>query len=64
MGATKSFKDLVQSRVAHDHDFEAALLRDGIDTMLAGDVDNPQGNGSASAARRYARLVRDILRIT
>ncbi len=39
MALTKSFKDLVQSRVARDPDFAAALLREGIDTMLAGDVD-------------------------
>lgn len=30
---------MVQSRLAHDPDFAAALLRDGIDTLLTGDVD-------------------------
>ncbi len=39
MALTKSFKNLVQSRVARDPDFAAALLREGIDTMLTGDVD-------------------------
>jgi hypothetical protein len=39
MALTKSFRDLVQSRVARDPDFAAALLREGIDTMLTGDVD-------------------------
>ena len=39
MALTKSFKDLVQSRVARDPDFAAALLREGIDAMLTGDVD-------------------------
>lgn len=39
MTSTKSFKELVQRRVADDSDFAAALLREGIDTMLAGDVD-------------------------
>ena len=39
MALTKSFKDLVQRRVARDPDFAAALLREGIDTMLTGDVD-------------------------
>jgi DNA-binding phage protein len=39
MALTKSFKDLVQNRVAHDPDFAAALLREGIETMLTGDVD-------------------------
>jgi hypothetical protein len=36
---TKSFKALVQRRAAGDPAFGAALLREGIDTMLAGDVD-------------------------
>jgi len=36
---TKSFKDLVQDRVARDPAFAAALLREGVDTMLTGDVD-------------------------
>ena len=39
MALTKSFKDLVQNRVARDPDFAAALLREGIETMLTGDVD-------------------------
>ena len=39
MALTKSFKDLVQSRVARDPAFAAALLREGVDTMLTGDVD-------------------------
>ena len=39
MAVTKSFKELVQGRVARDPDFAAALLREGIDTMLTGDMD-------------------------
>jgi hypothetical protein len=39
MTVTRRFKELVQSRVARDPDFSAALLREGIDTMLTGDVD-------------------------
>ena len=39
MALTKSFKELVQLRVADDPKFAAALRREGIDTMLAGDVD-------------------------
>ena len=39
MPLTRSFKELVQRHVAHDPAFADALLRDGIDTMLAGDVD-------------------------
>lgn len=40
MTVTKSFKELVQRRVAEDANFAAALLREGIETMLAGDVDS------------------------
>ena len=39
MALTRSFKELVQKRVANDPAFGEALLREGIDTMLAGDVD-------------------------
>lgn len=39
MALTKNFKDLVQRRVADDPKFAAALLREGVDTMLAGDLD-------------------------
>ena len=39
MALTRSFKELVQRRVANDAAFGEALLREGIDTMLAGDVD-------------------------
>jgi hypothetical protein len=39
MALTKSFKDLVQRRVASDAAFAESLLREGIDTMLAGEVE-------------------------
>ena len=39
MVLTRSFRELVQSQVAADPAFAGALLREGIDTMLAGDVD-------------------------
>jgi hypothetical protein len=39
MGVTKSFRDLVQRRIAAEPAYAEALLREGIDTMLAGDVD-------------------------
>ena len=39
MGLTRRFKDLVQSRVANDPAFGEALLREGIDALLTGDVD-------------------------
>jgi DNA-binding phage protein len=36
---TRSFKDLVQRHVAEDPAYAEALLREGIDTMLAGGGD-------------------------
>ena len=39
MPLTRNFKELVQRHVAADPAFAEALLREGIDTMLAGDVD-------------------------
>ncbi len=39
MTVTRDFKELVQKRIARDPAFADALLREAIDTMLAGDVD-------------------------
>jgi DNA-binding phage protein len=39
MAKTGSFKELVQTRVKNDKKFAEALLREGIDAMLSGDVD-------------------------
>ena len=39
MAKTKSFKELVQNRVKIDKKSAEALLREGVDAMLSGDVD-------------------------
>ncbi|MGH7064280.1 MAG: transcriptional regulator, partial [Stellaceae bacterium] len=39
MPLTRSFKKLVQQHIAADPAFAEASLREGIDMMLAGDVD-------------------------
>ena len=39
MARTRSFRELVQRQVSSDPDFAEALLREGIDTMLTGDVE-------------------------
>ena len=39
MARTKSFKTLVQSHVKRDKKFAEALLREGVDAMLSGDVE-------------------------
>lgn len=38
MPVTKSFKGLVQHRAAHDPEFAAALMREGIDTSYRSPV--------------------------
>jgi hypothetical protein len=39
MARTKSFKELVQHHVKGDAKFAEALLREGVDAMLSGDVE-------------------------
>jgi hypothetical protein len=39
MARTKSFRELVERNVKDDPKFAAALLREGIDAMLSGDLD-------------------------
>ena len=39
MAKTKSFRDLVQRNVKRDAAFADALLREGIDAMLSGDLE-------------------------
>ncbi len=39
MPLTRSFKATIQTRVQSDPAFREALLREGIDTLLAGDID-------------------------
>lgn len=52
MALIRSFRELVQKRVGDDPEFGAALLREGIDTLLAGDV----GTGKA--------ILRDYIKAT
>lgn len=54
MQLTKSLKELVQRRVARDRDFAAALLREGIDTMLASDMDTGQATCATPSRRPSA----------
>ena len=39
MARSKSFKELVQGQVKTDKKFAEALLREGVDAMLSGDVE-------------------------
>jgi hypothetical protein len=58
MALTRSFKQLVQKRAGEDPEFGAALLREGIDTMLTGDVDRRSCSTISrrpSASRSWAK---------
>jgi len=39
MALTRDFKETIQTRAQRDSDFRRALLREGIESFLAGDVD-------------------------
>ena len=39
MTVTHSFKETVMARIEHDEEFRAALLCEGVDCLLSGDVD-------------------------
>lgn len=39
MSLTRNFSEMVQKRIARDPAFRDALLREGVDTMLSGDVE-------------------------
>lgn len=39
MPLTRSFKDTVKARAEHDAAFRAALLTEGVDALLSGDMD-------------------------
>jgi hypothetical protein len=63
MARTKSFKDLVEHHVKGDTKFAEALLREGIDAMLSGDLDAGKAimrdyrrpSASKNSARQPAR---------
>ena len=72
MVLTRSFKELVQENVARDPAFAEALLREGIDTMLAGDVDTGKAIlrdyinatiGFEELSRRTGRPAKSLMRM-
>lgn len=48
MPLTRSFKDNVQSRAQHDESFRTALLSEGVESLIAGDIETAK-----SAIRNY-----------
>jgi len=58
MAKTGSFKELVQTRAKNDKKFAEALLREGIDAMLSGDVETGK-----TILRDYIRLPSDLKRL-
>ena len=49
---SKSFNEPVQGRVKTDKKFAEALLREGIDAMLSGDVDTGTTIGAGGAEKK------------
>ena len=47
MTLTRSFRTLVQGRIKSDPEFGAALLHEGIDVMLSGEVDDEVSSDTA-----------------
>ena len=45
MAKTKKFSELVQQHVKCDKSFAEALLREGVDAMLSGDLDTGKARG-------------------
>ena len=39
MALTRDFKETVQARLAHDPEYRRELLREGVECLLAGDLD-------------------------
>jgi DNA-binding phage protein len=39
MGLTREFKETVQARITRDREFRKELLREGVECLLAGDLD-------------------------
>jgi hypothetical protein len=67
MARTRSFKELVEHHVKGDKRFAEALLREGIDAMLSGDLDTGKAimrdyikakSASKNSARQPARRPR------
>jgi hypothetical protein len=61
---TRQFKKTVAARVARDPAFRAALLREGIETLLAGDVETGKAivrhyiNATVASSRSAQRPAR------
>lgn len=58
MPLTRSFTELVQRCGAADPAFAEALLREGVDTMLAGDIDTGKAILQVTAGRIGSRSPR------
>ena len=45
MALTKDFKDTIQARAQRDSTFRKALLQEGVECLLAGDIDTGKNLG-------------------
>ncbi len=44
MPLTREFKETVQARIARDRKYRKELLREGVECLLAGDLDTGKGD--------------------
>ncbi|MDQ8030467.1 MAG: hypothetical protein REJ50_00505 [Bordetella sp.] len=57
MALTRDFKETVLARVQADPKFRDALLKEGIETMLAGDVDSGKAILAACTNKGFGKLI-------
>ena len=46
MSLTRHFKETIQARIERDPAFREELLKEGVECLLAGDVENRQGGAT------------------
>ena len=54
MALTRDFKETILARVQADPKFRDALLKEGIEALLAGDVDTGKATCATTSRRRSA----------
>jgi hypothetical protein len=57
MALTRDFKETIQARVARDPAFREALLKEGVECLLSGDVETGKTVCSESRLVRWSHIV-------
>jgi hypothetical protein len=72
MGLTREFKETVTARIAQDRKYRKELLREGVESLLAGDLDNGKATlrdfvnatiGFEELSRRTQRPAKSLMRM-